>query len=203
MRALLSLLSKIGIVVAIAAVFIIGMAGTVYLSLLSPEVSVPKIVGKDRARAEEELKKAGLRMQERARRYSKEADPDTVLDQSPRPDEVVKTGQTIAVVLSKGAPETASNQKSDEEKEKSSAKDDSKKDSNKNAKEDSSKEKSSERRRKPTKKENSEATTNTNVNVSNTEGTKRTQETSGEDRTADRNRRSIPTFNQRENPSVP
>ena len=43
-----SALRRIGIVIAIAIVFVFGLATTVYLSLRSPEVTVPDVVGKDR-----------------------------------------------------------------------------------------------------------------------------------------------------------
>jgi hypothetical protein len=101
----LSALSKIGIIIAIAVAFVFGLAGTVYLSLRSPEVKVPDVKGKDRVTAETALDDAGLHMRVRATRFSPEARPDTILDQSPQKDEVIKVGQTVAVVLARGAKE--------------------------------------------------------------------------------------------------
>ncbi|HYY59673.1 MAG TPA: PASTA domain-containing protein [Pyrinomonadaceae bacterium] len=101
----LSALSKIGIIIAIAVAFVFGLAGTVYLSLRSPEVKVPDVKGKDRVTAETALGDAGLHMRVRATRFSPEASPDTILDQSPQKDEVIKVGQTVAVVLARGAKE--------------------------------------------------------------------------------------------------
>ncbi len=43
------------LVVAVAIAFLFGLATTVYLSLRSPEVKVPNIVGKDRFDAEKIL----------------------------------------------------------------------------------------------------------------------------------------------------
>ena len=52
---ILSALRRLGIVIAIAIVFLFGLATTVYLSLRSPEVKVPDVVGKDRFEAERVL----------------------------------------------------------------------------------------------------------------------------------------------------
>jgi hypothetical protein len=84
----------------IAIAFLFGVATTVYLSLRSPEVKVPDVVGKDRFEAERILAAADLNFRVRAIRPSK-ANPDTVLFQLPRPGEVVKTGQTVAMDISR------------------------------------------------------------------------------------------------------
>ncbi len=97
----LSALGKIGIIIAIGLAFLFGMTGTVYLTLRSPEVTVPNILGKDRQGAEDELSRAGLNMRVRATRYSADTKADTVLLQLPRPGEVVKIGQTVAVDISR------------------------------------------------------------------------------------------------------
>jgi beta-lactam-binding protein with PASTA domain len=99
----LAALGKIGIILAVGIAFLSGLAGTVYLSLRSAEVRVPEIVGKDRMAAETALTDAGLRIRQRATRYSAEAQPNTILDQSPKAGEVIKVGQTVAVVLSRAA----------------------------------------------------------------------------------------------------
>jgi hypothetical protein len=101
----LSALSKIGIILAIAVAFLFGLAGTVYLSLRSPEVKVPDVMGKDRMAAEAALDGVGLNMKVRATRYSPDAKPDTILDQLPEKDDVIKVGQTVAVVVARGPKE--------------------------------------------------------------------------------------------------
>jgi PASTA domain len=88
-----------------AVAFIFGLAGTVYLSLRSPEVKVPDVKGKDRVTAEAALDDAGLHMKVRATRFSPDAKPDTILDQLPEKDKVIKVGQTVAVVVARGAKE--------------------------------------------------------------------------------------------------
>ncbi|MCA1579577.1 MAG: PASTA domain-containing protein [Acidobacteria bacterium] len=87
--------------IAIAVVFLFGVATTVYLSLRSPEVKVPDVVGKNRFEAEQVLAEADLKFRVRASRPSNEANPDTVVFQLPRAGEVVKTGQTVAMDVSR------------------------------------------------------------------------------------------------------
>jgi PASTA domain len=101
----LSALRKIGIIIVIAVAFIFGLGGTVYLSLRSPEVKVPDVKGKDRMTAESALDDLGLHMKVRATRFSPDAKPDTILDQLPQKDEVIKVGQTVAVVLARAPKE--------------------------------------------------------------------------------------------------
>ena len=100
-----SIFRSIAIVIAIGLVFLFGVATTVYLSLRSPEVKVPDVVGKDRFEAEKILADADLKFRVRATRPSNQAKPDTVLFQLPRPGEVVKTGQTVAMDISRAAKE--------------------------------------------------------------------------------------------------
>jgi hypothetical protein len=98
---ILSVFRSLAIVIAIAIVFLFGVATTVYLSLRSPEVKVPDVVGKNRFEAEKILADADLKFRVRATRPSTEAQPDTVMFQLPRAGEVVKTGQTVAMDISR------------------------------------------------------------------------------------------------------
>jgi beta-lactam-binding protein with PASTA domain len=102
---ILSALRRLGIVIAIAVVFLFGLATTVYLSLRSPEVKVPDVVGKDRFEAEHILGGAGLNYRVRATRPSNQLKADTVLFQVPHAGEVVKAGQTVAMDISRAAKE--------------------------------------------------------------------------------------------------
>jgi hypothetical protein len=97
----LSALRGIGIVVLLAIAFLFGLATTVYLSLRSPEVTVPEVVGKDRFEAEKILAQADLNFRVRATRPSNQVKADTVLFQLPRAGEVVKAGQTVAMDISR------------------------------------------------------------------------------------------------------
>jgi hypothetical protein len=96
-----SIFRSIAIVIAIGVVFLFGVATTVYLSLRSPEVKVPDVVGKDRFEAEKILADADLKFRVRATRPSNQTQPDTVVFQLPRAGEVVKTGQTVAMDISR------------------------------------------------------------------------------------------------------
>lgn len=98
-----SVLRRMGLIVLIAIAFFFGLATTVYLSLRSPEVRVPEVVGLDRFEAERILGNADLNFRVRATRPSNQVKADTVLFQLPRAGEVVKTGQTVAMDISRAA----------------------------------------------------------------------------------------------------
>ena len=102
---IVSVFRSIAIVIAIAGVFLFGVATTVYLSLRSPEVKVPDVIGKDRFEAERILAEADLKFRVRALRPSNQSKPETVLFQLPRAGEVVKAGQTVAMDISREAKE--------------------------------------------------------------------------------------------------
>ena len=104
-RTFLGLLGKIIIVASALVAFLIGMFGTIYLSLRSPEVQVPNLFGLVRAEGEMELQKIGLNIRKRAERPSADAKPDTIIDQSPRAGEMIKVGQTVAVIVARAPKE--------------------------------------------------------------------------------------------------
>ena len=117
---IVSTLRRLSIAIAIAILFLFGLATTVYLSLRSPEVMVPDVMGKDRFEAERILGNASLNFRVRATRPS-QLKADTVLFQMPRGGEVVKTGQTVAMDISRAVKEgessiTAAPEASPEEK---------------------------------------------------------------------------------------
>ena len=101
LRAVGSAVGKLGIVVTILIAFALGLAGTIYLSLRSPEVKVPEVVNKSYFDGDSTLSGAGLNIRERAKRFKAGVKPGIILDQSPRAGEVVKVGQTVAVVVSR------------------------------------------------------------------------------------------------------
>jgi len=96
-----SALGRLFAIGVMAAAFLFGMAGVVYMSLQGKEVQVPAITGKDLADSEKELALLGLKIKKRADRFSEEK-PGTVIEQLPKTGETVKTGQMILVVTSKG-----------------------------------------------------------------------------------------------------
>ena len=164
----LSVLRRIGIVIAIAIVFVFGLAGTVYLSLRSPEVKVPDVVGKDRFEAERVLGAAGLNFRVRATRPSSQVNADTVLFQLPRAGEVVKVGQTVAMDISRVVKEGEASQAITPEKTPEE------KPSNQNTNESASANENKPKRNKNTNKNENDnananrATANKNANTGNT-----------------------------------
>jgi beta-lactam-binding protein with PASTA domain len=105
LRNILSAFGKLGVVALIAVAFAFGLLMTIYLSLRSPNIQVPEVVNQSYFDGEKTLSKAGLDIRERAKRYKPGVEPGHILDQSPRPGEVVKAGQTVAVVVSRAPKE--------------------------------------------------------------------------------------------------
>jgi len=105
LRRIVSAFGKLGAAAVIAAVFAFGLLATVYLSIRSPEIQVPEVVNQSYSDGEATLEKAGLDIRERAKRYKPDVEPGIILDQSPRAGEVIKAGQTIAVVVSRAPKE--------------------------------------------------------------------------------------------------
>jgi beta-lactam-binding protein with PASTA domain len=93
---------RVAAVGVILAAFISGLAGVVYMSLQGQEIRVPEITGKSMSESENEIANLGLKIKKRADRFSDQP-ANTVLEQLPRPGEVVKSGQMILVVTSKGS----------------------------------------------------------------------------------------------------
>lgn len=103
-KAGVSALGKLVVVVVLAGAFLFGMISVVYLSLRGEEVKVPEVTGKDYYESEKLFADLGLKIKKRATRFSEEK-PNTILEQLPKPGETVKTGQTILVVISEANPE--------------------------------------------------------------------------------------------------
>ncbi|HEX8115812.1 MAG TPA: PASTA domain-containing protein [Pyrinomonadaceae bacterium] len=105
MSNILSAFGKLGVVALIAVVFAFGLVSTIYLSLRSPDIQVPEVVNQSYYDGEKTLARAGLDIRERAKRYKPGVEPGQILDQSPRAGEVIKSGQTVAVVVSRAPKE--------------------------------------------------------------------------------------------------
>lgn len=99
-----SAIGKFFIVLSLAAAFIAGMVGVVYMSLRGDEVKIPEIVGKDVGESERELAALGLKLKRIANRYSAEK-PNTILEQRPRAGDTAKTGLMISVIVAQPNPE--------------------------------------------------------------------------------------------------
>ncbi|HEX8285152.1 MAG TPA: PASTA domain-containing protein [Pyrinomonadaceae bacterium] len=105
LRSILSAFGKLGVVALIAVAFAFGLLTTIYLSLRSPNIQVPEVVNQSYFDGEKTLARAGLDIRERAKRYKPGVEPGHILDQSPRAGEVVKAGQTVAVVVARAPKE--------------------------------------------------------------------------------------------------
>ena len=99
-----SAIGKFFIVLSLAAAFIAGMVGVVYMSLRGEEVKIPEIVGKDVNESEKELAALGLKLKRIANRYSAEK-PNTILEQRPRAGDTAKNGLMISVIVAQPNPE--------------------------------------------------------------------------------------------------
>ena len=171
-----SIFRSIAIVIAIGVVFLFGVATTVYLSLRSPEVKVPNVVGKDRFEAEKILAAADLKFRVRATRPSNDTNPDVVLFQLPRADEVVKTGQTVAMDISRPAKEGESPEKVTPDEDNTNSNQNANANANTN---------SNENKPKRTKPKNDNANTNGNTNAN---GNRNTNANSNRNANANANR---------------
>lgn len=167
-RALPSVAGKLATLAGIAVAFFFALVGTVYLSLRSPEVKVPEVVGKSLAEAESALEQSGLNVRTRARRYSNEVKPDTVLDQAPRAGETVKAGQTVAIVVSraeaKEGESSVSVKRAEENKNENANQNESASVGNANGNKNENKPKRAANRNRNTNNANANATAGSNVN---------------------------------------
>jgi len=72
----------------------------------NPEIKVPNVEGQTQEQAIPYLEEQGFRVVIGGTRTDNTVPPGTVIETVPKPDEVVKSGRTIALIVSKG-PETA------------------------------------------------------------------------------------------------
>ena len=101
LRNILSAFGKLGVVALIAVAFAFGLLTTIVLSLRSPNIQVPEVTNQSYFDGEKLLSKVGLDIRERAKRYKAGVQPGVILDQTPRAGDLVKAGQTVAVVVSR------------------------------------------------------------------------------------------------------
>lgn len=99
-RKILSAIGKLGVVLLLLGAFVVGLGGVMLLSLRSPEMKVPQVVGKEFLEGEKELAQFDLKIRKRSDRFSQEK-PNTILEQYPLPGETLKAGQTVAVIVSR------------------------------------------------------------------------------------------------------
>ncbi len=210
-----SAFGKLFIVIALAATFLVGMAGVVYMSLQGKELTVPEIVGKDLSESENELATLGLRIKKRADRFSNEK-PNTILEQLPKAGDTVKTGQMILVVTSKlnpdGEEEPATIKKNsdedDSEKIEELISDKPKKNSNKSNTNSNSKKKSSTTRdvlsnKSDNSNDNSADNSNSNKKSSDTNKNSSDKDNKNSSDKSNKNSSTTPTNSNKSNPKPP
>ena len=100
-------LQRLFVVAALVMVFFLSASLVMYFALRGREVTVPNVVGKSQQAAENLLEDKGLRMRVRNRAYNDKVPANAVSEQSPAPGTTVKTGQSVRVSLSQGAPPPA------------------------------------------------------------------------------------------------
>lgn len=159
-------LGKLGVVVACAIAFFLGLTGTVYLSLRSPDIRVPDIVGKDMVSAETALGSAGLNIRKRATRFSAGFQPNVVLDQTPRAGEIVKEGQTVAVVVSR-APQEGEAEAAAQKPAPTPTPEIASEDQDKSANDNNNNDNRSNKNKNQNSSRNKNANTNSNFNIAN------------------------------------
>lgn len=98
------ILQRLLTVAVLVMVFFMSAGIVMYFALRGREVAVPNVVGKPERDAESLLEDKGLRMRVRNRAHSNKLPANTVSEQSPAPGTTVKTGQSVRVSLSLGAP---------------------------------------------------------------------------------------------------
>jgi hypothetical protein len=162
-RGAMSVLRKVGIVLSVIIFFFFGLLGTVYLSLRTPEVKVPDIVGKDRYASEKALENAGLKIRVRGTTPSVDQKPDTVLNQVPEAGQVVKSGIEVAVQVSR-APKEGENISSSAEETKQES---NKPSENANANQTAATNQNQNQNKPKNKNKNSNNSSNKNANNSN------------------------------------
>ncbi|MFN0123650.1 MAG: PASTA domain-containing protein [Blastocatellia bacterium] len=77
----------------------------VYLAYGGREIKVPELVGKTQAEAQEQLRGLGLKLRVTNRDSGETPDSLPIGEQDPRPGMVVKTGQSVRVILGESAPD--------------------------------------------------------------------------------------------------
>ena len=98
------ILQRLLTVAALGAIFFLSTGVVMYFALRGREVQVPNVVGKSEREAESVLENLGLKMSVRNRAHHDKVPASAVSEQQPAPGTTVKTGQSVRVSLSLGAP---------------------------------------------------------------------------------------------------
>jgi serine/threonine-protein kinase len=89
-------------VVLFALVWVIDSVFLPKLVRESETAKVPNVIGKTQAEAEDMIIKTGLQFSKQSDQYSELIPSGNIINQIPKPDDVVKTGRTVYLIISKG-----------------------------------------------------------------------------------------------------
>jgi len=104
----ITVLKRLLTIAVLVAAFFLSAGLVIYLAYGGREVKVPELIGRTQAEARSQLEGLGLRMRVTASAPSDKIEVDKVSEQDPRPGLTVKTGQSVRVIVSSGAPTAAS-----------------------------------------------------------------------------------------------
>jgi beta-lactam-binding protein with PASTA domain len=95
-----TLTRRLGMVIALALVFLLSATITIYTLFRIGDTRVPDIIGKPEAEAQKLAEKAGLKV--KVTRRNDAAPADTVIETRPGPNASVKKDSTLSIVVSAG-----------------------------------------------------------------------------------------------------
>jgi serine/threonine-protein kinase len=103
-----TVLKRLLTLAALVVAFFLSAALVIYFAYGGREVRVPELIGATQADAQSRLEGLGLRMRITTSVPSERIEADRISEQDPRPGVVVKTGQSVRVVVSSGLVPAAS-----------------------------------------------------------------------------------------------
>lgn len=103
-----TVLKRLLTLAVLGATFFLSAGIVIYFAYGGREVQVPDLTGRSQADAQRELAGVGLQMRVTANAPSEKVDADQISEQDPRPGIIVKTGQSVRVVVSSGLVPAAS-----------------------------------------------------------------------------------------------
>jgi serine/threonine-protein kinase len=97
-----TVLKRLLTIAALVAAFFLSAGIVIYFAYGGREVKVPELIGRTQAEAQSELESLGLRLRVTTSSPSDKVEADRISEQDPQPGMVVKTGQSVRVIISSG-----------------------------------------------------------------------------------------------------
>ncbi|HWQ36891.1 MAG TPA: PASTA domain-containing protein [Blastocatellia bacterium] len=95
-------LKRLLTIAALVAAFLLSAGIVIYFAYGGREVKVPELIGRTQTEAQSELEGLGLRLRVTTSAPSDKVGADRISEQDPHPGMVVKTGQSVRVIISSG-----------------------------------------------------------------------------------------------------